>query len=153
MENNEINLESFNEQSHAARRNPSMARLWWGLALAVIGAIVLLAIGISGGGDALLGAIVIAVFVCPFLASLPLEDSTPRNVMFWMAHKSISFPGLIWEFSLDGFMWLIGMKILFAIVGFIFGIICSIIGFIVAVLISPFSYGFNVYSFVKESRS
>ena len=31
-----------------------------------------------------------------------------------MGGASINWPGLIWEFDLDGFLWMIGMKILFA---------------------------------------
>ena len=152
MENNEINPETFKSEITSYRTKASLPHLWWGLVLAGIFAAICLAIGISGGEDAIIGAVVLCVVGCPFFASLPLEDSTPRDVMFWMGQKSISFPGLIWEFSFDGFIWLIGMKLLFAVIGFLFGIICSIIGVIVAVIISPFTYGFNAYSYIKDRR-
>lgn len=39
------------------------------------------------------------------------------DVFIWCAQLSIRFPGLIFTWDLDGIMWLIGMKILFAILG------------------------------------
>jgi hypothetical protein len=153
MENNDITVETVKAEAKAYRSKASLPHLWWGLVLAGIFAAVCIAIGISGDSDTILGAIILCIIGCPFFASLPLEDSTPRDVMFWMGTKSISFPGLIWEFSFDGFIWLIGMKILFAVIGFLFGVICAIIGVVVAAIISPFTYGFNVYSYVKERRA
>ena len=153
MEDNEINLENVKSEINDHRPKVSLPHLWWGLVLAGIFAAVCLATGISSGGDTLIGAIVLCVIGCPFFASLTLEDSTSRDIMFWMGTKSISFPGLIWEFSFDGFLWLIGMKILFAVIGFIFGLVCAVIGVIVAIIVSPFTYPFNAYAYVKERRA
>lgn len=46
-----------------------------------------------------------------------ISDSYLGDVFIWCAQLSICFPGLIFTWDLDGIMWLIGMKILFAILG------------------------------------
>ena len=47
-----------------------------------------------------------------------ISGSYLGDVFIWCAQLSIRFPGLIFTWDLDGIMWLIGMKILFAILGF-----------------------------------
>ena len=59
---------------------------------------------------------------------------------------AIRWPGLIFTFDLDGFIWLIGMKLLFAVLGFAIGLIGSILAFAAALLVSPFVF---VYVVVK----
>ena len=44
------------------------------------------------------------------------------EVFLWCAGLSIKFPGLIFSWDLDGFAWLIVMKILFAVLGFLIGV-------------------------------
>ena len=46
-----------------------------------------------------------------------ISDSYLGDVFIWCAQLSICFPGLIFTWDLDGIMWLIGTKILFAILG------------------------------------
>lgn len=127
----------------------SMAPVWWGLAIGAVLAGVFLVVMISTGGFSF-AWLVAAIFLFAFGASLPLEESAAREVMLWMASKSISFPGLIWELSFDGFLWLIGMKILFWILGVVFGIIVAILGFVLGVLVAPFTYPFNLISYIKD---
>ena len=62
----------------------------------------------------------------------------------------VRFPGLIWEFSLDGFLWLIGMKILFWLLGLIFGIICCIFAIFVCGILSIFVYPFALIKNIKN---
>ncbi len=63
-----------------------------------------------------------------------LSGSYIAHVFVWCATRSIKFPSLIFSWSWDGLEWLIGMKILFAILGFLFGIATLVfaIGFSVA---------------------
>lgn len=133
-------------RSHASH---SLARVWWGLAIGAVLAGGSLALTISASGFSIT-CVVIALFLFAFGASLPLEDSAAREVMYWMCTKSISFPGLIWEFSIDGFLWLIGMKLLFWVLGVIGGILFAIIGVILGILVAPFAYPFNLVSFIKD---
>lgn len=50
-----------------------------------------------------------------------ISGSYIGEVFVWCACRTIKFPGLIFSWSLDGFAWLIGMKILFAVLGFLLG--------------------------------
>ena len=142
------------EEAPAASHTPSrtyhrpLPRLWWGLG---IGLVLAVAIFILSYQINVLYAIVLALFAFSFGASLTLEDSAVRIVMAWMATRSVAFPGLIWEFSLDGFLWLIGMKILFAILGFLAGVLFAVLGVVIAALISPISYPINLISYIREN--
>lgn len=51
-----------------------------------------------------------------------LSGSYIGDVFTWAAGLSIRFPGLIFSWDIEGVMWLIGMKILFAILGFLIGV-------------------------------
>lgn len=142
------------EEAPAASHTPSrtyhrpLPRLWWGLG---IGLVLAVAVFILNYQSNVLYAIVFALFAYTFGASLTLEDSAVRIVMAWMATRSVAFPGLIWEFSLDGFLWLIGMKILFAILGFLAGVLFAVLGVVIAALISPISYPINLISYIREN--
>lgn len=56
------------------------------------------------------------------------------------AMRIIGTPGIIFSFDLDGFLFLIAMKILFALLRFLVAIITFLLGVAVAVLISPFTF-------------
>lgn len=140
---------SENAEAASVLEGRSLARVWWGIAIGVALAGVFLAISISQNGVTLPG-IIIALFLLTFGASVTLEESSAREVMLWMCTKSISFPGIIWEFSIDGFIWLIAIKILFWLIGVVFGIIVAIVGFILGVLVAPFTYPFNLISYLRE---
>ena len=69
-----------------------------------------------------------------------LSGSYIGEVFLWCAKLTIRFPGLIFSWSLEGFAWLIGMKILFAAIGFIVGVLT----FLLAVAVSA---GLSIVSF------
>lgn len=133
--------------SATPKANPSLPRVWWGLGIGIVLAVVVFVLTIKAN---VLFAIVGAIFAYCFGASLALEESAVREVIVWMATRSIAFPGLIWEFSLDGFLWLIAMKILFAILGFLAGVAFAVLGVIIATLISPISYPINLISYIRD---
>ena len=60
-----------------------------------------------------------------------ISGSYIGEVFVWCAGLSIKFPGLIFSWDLEGFAWLIAMKILFAVLGFLIGVFALIfaIGF------------------------
>ena len=51
-----------------------------------------------------------------------ISGSYIGEVFVWCAGLSIKFPGLIFSWDLDGFAWLIAMKVLFAVLGFLIGV-------------------------------
>ena len=63
-------------------------------------------------------------------------------MFFWAAGLSVKFPGLIFSWSLDGFAWLIAMKILFAISGFLIGVAVFVFAIILSGALSMISFPF-----------
>lgn len=58
------------------------------------------------------------------------------NVSSW----SIKFPGLIFSWNLEGFAWLIAMKILFAILGALFGFFVLLLAVAISAFLSIFAF-------------
>ena len=85
--------------------------------------------------------------------SLLFYDTPVTNVISYMCTASINWPGLIFTFDLDGLLWLIGMKILFAILGFLFGLLCSILGLVLGLIISPFVFPFIMVKMHRDIKS
>ena len=125
-----------------------LPRLWWGI---VIGLAIAAVVFFSYFKTDFVAAIIASLFAFTFGASLTLEYSAVRVVLLWMATRSIAFPSLIWEFSLDGFLWLIAMKLLFAVIGFVAGVLFALLGVIISALISPISYPINLISYLRDA--
>ena len=133
-------------------------RLIWSISIALLVLALGLAIGlpvnIPKGGSAVFGTVICSVLLTTFTGAM-FFDCYVRDVLFDWTSKSFRAPGLIFTFDLDGFMWLIGMKILFWIIGIIFSIVVAVIGFIIALVISPFVYIYvitNVVSCIKTGK-
>lgn len=114
----------------------------WG---AIIGG-VLCALGFFGSfgngfGEAIGGiftSLVVGVLVFSFVAQL-FWDGAVADCVF-MGGKIIGTPGIIFTFDLDGFIFLIGMKILFAILRLIIYILTLLFFSVVGFVISPFTF-------------
>lgn len=98
-------------------------------------------LGSIGADIALTVALTYAVFA--FTASMFYEGPV-RDFVLFMITKTVSFPGLIFTWDLDGIIWLIGMKILFAILGFLAGVLLAIVGIVGGIIIAPFVYPFRL---------
>lgn len=72
-----------------------------------------------------------------------LSGSYIGDVFVWCATRSVKFPAIIFSWDLDGFAFLIAMKVFFAIIGFLVGIFT----FLFAVAFSA-SLGFISFPFV-----
>ena len=137
------------EEVKAARPARKIPAVWWGLAAGLLAAAAVTAFWFFC--EAGLISLVFGVFTYCFVANLCLwDDSAVSDVILWFGERSIQFPGLIGEFSFDGFMWLIGMKLLFWVVGALFGLVCTLFGVFVGWLISPFAYGFALHSYLED---
>ena len=66
--------------------------------------------------SAILGYVVFAELYCI------LSGSFIGDVFLSVASWSIRFPGVIFTFDLGGFIWLIAIKLLFVVLGFLFGV-------------------------------
>ena len=73
-----------------------------------------------------------------------LSGSYIGDVFLWCAGLTVKFPGLIFSWDLDGLMWLIGMKILFAILGFLVGVGALLLAIVLSAILSIVSFPFIV---------
>lgn len=71
-----------------------------------------------------------------------LSGSYIGDVFVWCAGLSIKFPGLIFTWDLDGFLWLIAMKILFAILGFLIGVLALLFAIAFSATLGAVSFPF-----------
>lgn len=131
-------------KANAMRRHRTLSIVFGG----IIGAIVMIFAIIAGGA----GGIVAGILTYTFVSLCFFEDSKVRDILFFMGTASINWPGLIWEFDLDGFLWMIGMKLLFAVLGFLFGLVCAVLGFFVAFFFSVLEYPFFMVGYHKEIK-
>ncbi len=135
------------ERRKAAVKSKQKTLLAWSISLASIAFVLSLVIGIflfvSAGAIGIFIAIAFALCLGCFVGSMFFECAV-KDVFWDWASKSFHAPGLIFSFDLDGFLWLIGMKILFWAIGILFGLFVGAIGFAIALLIAPFVYPYVI---------
>ncbi len=71
-----------------------------------------------------------------------ISGSYIGEVFVWCAGLSIKFPGLIFSWDLEGFAWLIAMKILFAILGFLIGVLALLFAIVFSAALGTVSFPF-----------
>ena len=71
-----------------------------------------------------------------------LSGSYIGHVFLWASGLSIKFPGLIFSWSIDGFAWLIAMKILFAVLGFLIGVFALALAVVLSAALGTISFPF-----------
>lgn len=114
-------------RAKAAKANSDMKKCFgWGIAAGVIGLGISLAVFLAQPdlkemvhpGLAVLYSVLIGYALFADLYCI-LSGSYIGEVFTTVAGWTIRFPGLIFSWDLGGFVWLIGMKILFAVLGFL----------------------------------
>lgn len=71
-----------------------------------------------------------------------ISNTFITEIFVYCAKLTIKFPGLIFSFSLDGFAWLIGMKILFAICSFLIGCCSFLLAIGLSSIFGAFAFPF-----------
>lgn len=71
-----------------------------------------------------------------------ISGSYIGDVFVWCAGLSIKFPGLIFSWDLEGFAWLIAMKILFAVLGSLIGVLALMFAIALSALLGGVSFPF-----------
>ena len=148
--------------------------LWFGIACILGGLIVQLllpGVMVELFGEAVgLLAIMIAAMVSSFSVGLLVftiigtyavfslvfclfYDTWVEDVVFEWTSKAFQAPGLIFTFDLDGCLWLIGMKLLFWLIGALFGLVCSAIGIAIAFVIAPFVFPYTLYHIRRSLKT
>ena len=116
--------------------------IWSG---AIIGVIILLGVvGLvkdpTNVGYTLGGMTIVLVFGYPFVAQLFWDGVIVEIVMF--GGKVVGMPGVIFDLDLDGIIFLIVVKILFAVIKFLIWLVTFLAAAVVAMIISPFTFPF-----------
>ena len=81
-----------------------------------------------------------------------LWDSYLTDVFLWFIERTIRFPGIIFSFDLDGLIFLVVMKLLFAAIGFLFGLVMAVLGIFITLFLGFFSFPFALIRKNKEIR-
>lgn len=71
-----------------------------------------------------------------------ISGSYIGEVFVWCAGLSIKFPGLIFSWDLEGFAWLIAMKVLFAVLGFLIGVFALLFAIAFSAALGMISFPF-----------
>lgn len=150
-------------RAKAAKANSDMKKCFgWGIAAGVIGLGGSLALflfqpdlkALIHPGFAVLYSVLIGYALFADLYCI-LSGSYIGEVFTTVAGWTIKFPGLIFSWDLGGFVWLIGMKILFAILGFLltaalFLLAVSLSAFLAAVSF-PFVLIHNIHTGYEDA--
>ena len=102
-------------------------------------------------GGSLFGGLILTYTVFSF-TFLMFFDGAVSDFVLDCFDTTINWPGLIFTFDLDGFLWLIGMKILFAVLGFLAGILASIFGIVVGIVMSVFVFPFKLVKILANRK-
>lgn len=96
---------------------------------------------VDGGMIALV--IILPILIYTFVSCMFLKNNFIGDAFITIASWGfVKFPGLIFSFDLGGFAWLIGMKILFWILGFALGLAAVLLALVICIPLSAIAYPF-----------
>ena len=144
------------ERRHAeivqwAKRHRIHSYVWSALA-----SVATLAIGIpvllSGNHSEYLPYfIAFGILLFPFLSCLILDNNVVEDILSGVASFGyVRFPGLIFELSLDGFLWLITVKLLFWLIGFLIATVMMILSVLISMILSVFIYPYALWKNINK---
>lgn len=123
---------------------------------------ILAAIAISIGIGALISAgevtnllvwLGIGVMTFTFSSCIVLDNNFIGDVFLDILNWGfVKMPGVIFTLDLDGIVFLLTVKLLFWILGFILAIICGILAFVVASALSVFVYPFAIIKNIRNTH-
>ena len=121
----------------------------WGGISAAVGLGIGIALASSTVGY--IAAAVFGILVFTLVSCLVLDNNFIGEMMADIFGWSfVRMPGLIFTLDLDGIIWLLTVKLLFWILGFILGIICGIFAIVLGLALSVFVYPFALYKSYKH---
>lgn len=118
----------------------------WGIAGGVVAFAIALAIFLANmdkvnPGLGVLFSVLIGYGIFAMLYCI-ISGSYIGEVFVWCAGLSIRFPGLIFSWDIEGIIWVIGMKILFAILGFLIGVFALLFAIVFSASLGMVSFPF-----------
>ena len=129
-------------------------RSFWGGGL-VAALFVALAIGefVNGSASTGGGFLVFAVLGFTFVSCLLLGNNfigdAVETVFSW---GFVTMPGLIFTLDLDGIIWLLTMKLLFWVLGFLLAIFFGLLAIFLGAVLSVFVYPYAIVENIKNSK-
>ena len=103
------------------------------------------------GTNGVIIIVLIAVLSFTFASCVFFNNNCVKYTFFAIASWGVvKCPGLIFSFDLGGITWLIGMKILFWLLGLILGIAAAILGFVICLPLSLFVYPFALHKSITK---
>lgn len=142
----------FKAKQNAIKRTRNKSFIVAGI-VAVIFIIANIVYSIKNEEYIILSSTLLSTYMVFSFVALLFYDGAVPDLLGFMFSATIKFPGLIFTFDLDGFVWLIMMKLLFAVIGFIFGVLTSILGIILGLIIAPFVFPFKLISIQRAIRT
>ena len=137
-------------QIEHAKEQRTKSYLWGGaIAFFVLIAGVIYLISQPANAISIAIVILLPILSFTFASCMFLENNYIEDLFLSIATWSIRFPGLIFPFSLDGIIWLIGMKILFWIIGAMVSIAVVLLALAVCMPLSAFAYPLALYRSIK----
>ena len=117
----------------------------WGGIIAILFLIIFIA-GATYGGIPI--AFLLGYMAFAFRTQITWDNSVMDCFGFFL--RSFRAPGVIFELSLDGFIFLILAKLLFAVIGFLFTTIFFVVGVVVTLFYAAVAFPFALISRLRE---
>lgn len=93
-----------------------------------------------------LGLCGVSLLFFPFVSCLFLKNNFVGDLFIdVLSWGFVKFPGLIFELDLDGIIWLLTVKLVFWILGFILAFACGVLALILCLVVSVFVYPFALH--------
>lgn len=145
----EVKKERAEEKRRQRAAHSSSAKkkcFGWGIAAGVIALGISLAIFLNNTqyvhpALGVLFSVLVGYFIFAMIYCI-ISGSYIGDVFVWCAGLSIKFPGLIFTWDLEGFAWLIVMKILFAVLGFLIGVFALLFAIALSAALGGISFPF-----------
>ena len=97
----------------------------------------------KGDGGMIALVILLPILTYTFVSCMFLKNNFIGDTFITIASWGfVKFPGLIFSFDLGGFVWLIGMKILFWVLGIALGIAAVLLALVICMPLSVIAYPF-----------
>lgn len=133
----------------ANKRTRNRGLIWGGVIALVVMILVAVFYAIGGGtaGAGIVAVLITGIFIYTFVAQMFWGGFVFETCLF--GGKIIGTPGIIFSFDLDGFIFLIVMKVIFALLKLFIFLITFVFFAIVSILLSPFTF---VPALIRVSR-
>ena len=138
------------EESADAAHQRKLSYILGALAAAIL---IGIGIGLLASGQPTLYGIITMVCALPaftLVSCLLIENNFIRDMMAWIMHFTLHLPGLIFELDLDGIIWLLTVKLLFWILGFIFSAMLAALAVAVGGALSIFVYPYAIVHSIRH---